>query len=294
MNATLPQWAADIIGNPPRSGEGFHNWLFRCSRALWKCGRSEYDIRAILENAASTCERFVPRREIDDAIHNSQVSAFEPLSVRHHPWPALNRDQRAAVIQETQFTLVDLWEASAVRFNDNKPHTEEIVDALFPGNPLLCCGKTQADFDTKPRSKWRGELSKQQFIVPSPMVKWRGLTKAGKASAHSLDALGQRRFLVVEQDVGDLDEQVAILWHLARLAPLALVVHSGGKSVHGWFYCSGQDEEKILRPFMCYAVSLGACRSTWIKSQFVRLPDGTRGDGRRQAVYYFRPEVVEQ
>jgi hypothetical protein len=293
MNATLPQWCADIIANPPRAGTGFHLWLFRAARALWKCGRSEYDIRAILENAAALCGRFVPQREIDEAIHNSQVSAFQPLSAPHHPWPALNHEQREAVIAETQCGLVDLWEASPARVKDNKPHTEEIIDTLFPGNPLLCIGRTQADFDTKPRNKWRGELSKQQFIVPSPMVKWRGLTKEGKDSAHCLDATGPRRFLVVEQDTGSVDEQAAILWHLAWRAPLALVVHSAGKSVHGWFYCSGQDEEKVLRPFMRYAVSLGACHSTWTKSQFVRMPNGTRGDGRRQAVYYFRPEVVK-
>jgi hypothetical protein len=49
MNATLPQWCADIISSPPRSGEGFHNWLFRAARALWKCGRDENDIREILK-----------------------------------------------------------------------------------------------------------------------------------------------------------------------------------------------------------------------------------------------------
>src|SRR5215475_6212245 len=47
MNATLPQWCADIISNPPAAGTGFHLWLFRAGRALWKCGRDENEIRAI-------------------------------------------------------------------------------------------------------------------------------------------------------------------------------------------------------------------------------------------------------
>jgi hypothetical protein len=289
----LPQWAADIVANPPRSPGGFHNWTFRAARALWKCGRSEYDIRAILENAAATCGRHVPAREIDDAIRNSQVSAFQPFTGQYHTWPEFNEEQRRAVIAETQCSLVDLWEASPVKFTDNKAHSEETGDGLFPGNPLLCCGKTQASFDTKPRSKWRGELSGLQFIVPSPMIKWVGHTQNGRESAHTKDATGTRRFLVIEQDRGTIDEQAAILWHLACRAPLALAVHSGGKSIHGWFYCSGQDEEKVLRPFMRLAVSLGACHSTWTKSQFVRMPDGARADGRRQAVYYFRPEVIK-
>ena len=293
MNATsLPQWCADIIANPPRAGTGFHLWLFRAARALWKCGRSENDIREVLEIAASTCGRFVPGREIDDAIRNSQVSAFQPLSAPHHPWPALNREQYEAIIA-TGFVLTNLWDASPVPIEDSKPHTEEIIDRLFPGNPLLCVGRSQADFDTKPRSKWRGELSRQQFIVPSPMIAWVGRTQnEGKESAHTKENTGARRFLVIEQDIGTVDEQSGILWHLAARAPLALVVHSAGKSVHGWFYANGQDEEKVLRPFMRYAVTLGACHSTWTKSQFVRMPDGTRVDGKRQAVYFFRPEVV--
>jgi hypothetical protein len=28
----------------------------------------------------------------------------------------------------------------------------------------------------------------------------------------------------------------ALLWHLASWLPLVVVVHSGGKSLHGWFY----------------------------------------------------------
>src|SRR5205823_15123202 len=37
--------------------------------------------------------------------------------------------------------LVDLWEVSPIRLEDNAAHTEALIDALFPGNPLLCCGK---------------------------------------------------------------------------------------------------------------------------------------------------------
>jgi hypothetical protein len=294
VNATLPQWVRDIISAVPRAGEGFHSWLFRAARALWKCGRDENEIRAVLENAASTCGRFVPQREIDEAIRNSQVSAFESCPAQYRAWPVFDKDRRQAVIAETQFSLVDLWEESPIEFTENREHSKEIIRAMFPGNPLLCCGRTQTDFDTKPRSKWRGELSRQQFIVPSPMTKWVGQTKEGKESAHCLEATGPRRFLVIEQDIGTVDEQAAILLHLtARGAPLALVVHSGGKSIHGWFFCLGQPEEK-LRSFMRYAVHLGACTSTWCRSQFVRLPDGTRDNGKRQVVYFFNPEAIKK
>jgi hypothetical protein len=207
--------------------------------------------------------------------------------------------------------LVDLWEASPVRLDSNKPKTDQIIDALFPGNPLLCCGWSRDCFDTRARAHWY-KLQDLQFIVPSPMTARRGLTQQHKWSAHALSNTGPRRFLIVEfdfdasnsleearllerlstegRDVRDLC--AALLLHLAEKAPLALVVHSGRKSLHGWFTCAHVSEEKVWR-FFSDAVSLGADRANWTRSQFARMPDGRRENNRRQAVYFLNPKVVE-
>jgi hypothetical protein len=292
MTVQLPQWCADVVSNPPRSGEGFHNWLFRAARALWKCRRTENDIREILENAATTCGRRVSAGEIADAVRHSQTSAFQSATAQHQPWPVVNHEQREAIIA-SGFGLVDLWEISPFRFEDNESHTEKIIDVLFPGDPLLCAGRSNSEFATRLRSEWRGKLTALQLIVPSPMSGVTGITQEGKESEHALSNTGPRRFLVVEFDQGGVDEHAAILLHLAVSgAPLALVVHSGSKSLHGWFYCAGQLEER-LRRFMRYAVSLGADTATWSRTQFVRMPDGTRDGGKRQTVYFFNPEMVQ-
>ena len=120
-----------------------------------------------------------------------------------------------------------------------------------------------------------------------------GTTKEGKTSEHCLDNTGDRRFLVVEFDKGVTNEHAALLWHLAGYGPLAMVVHSGGKSLHGWFFCAGQIEANMRR-FMEYAVSLGADDATWTCSQFVRLPAGRRENGARQQVFYFDPAIIER
>jgi len=54
----------------------------------------------------------------------------------------VNAEQREAVIASGA-GLVDLWEISPVRFENNESHTEEIIDAIFPGDPLLCVGPKQ-------------------------------------------------------------------------------------------------------------------------------------------------------
>jgi hypothetical protein len=79
---------------------------------------------------------------------------------------------------------------------------------------------------------------------------------------------------------------------LAERAPLVIAIHSGSKSIHGWFRAAGQTEERLWR-FMGDAVSLGADCATWTRSQFVRIPDGTRDNAKHQTVYFFNPEVLK-
>ena len=291
----LPQFVRDLLASPPRAGEGVNLYLYRLARALHPY-RSESDVFNTLRAVTANCGRIVTEQEIRRAVERSRAAAWIPGESNHlpstPPWPSFNSEQRDAILEKGG-GLVDLWEASPIRIDENKPRTEEIIDALFPGNPLICCGASMADFATRPREDWRGELSSLQLIVPSPMISKTGLTQDGKESEHTLSNTGPRRFLVVEFDHGTVDDHAAILMRLAERAPMAMAVHSGGKSLHGWFFCAGEPEDR-LRRFMRYTVSLGADPATWTRSQFVRMPDGARDNGKRQAVYYFNPRVIKR
>jgi hypothetical protein len=287
-----------MLAAPPRAGEGVHAWLFRVARNL-HAHLPAGEIIALLEHRVANCGRAVTRTEIISAVQNSLPCAWQPRpdgSMATSPapaskWPALNVERRTAIIRDGG-GLVDLWGASNPRPDDSAAHTEEIIDRLFPRNPLLCCGKSNCDFDTRPRESWRGELAQLQFIVPSPMTAPKGLTKDGRESAHSLSNTGPRRFIICEFDTGTSDWHAAILLHLAGFAPLVCAVHSGGKSLHGWFLVDGQPEGKVEK-FYRYAVSLGADHATWTRSQFVRMPDGTRDNGKKQTVYFVNFKIVE-
>jgi hypothetical protein len=269
----------------------------------------------MLAQASAGCGREVPESEILSAIANSQACAWQPrgklesgrdrqpvsrpVSIETanpslSAWPQRNDEQIEAVVAASDVAgLADLWEASPLRPDWEESQTEELIDALFPGNPLLCCGKhINRGFGTGTREEWRGQLAVQQFIVPSPMTAEEGLKKDGGPSLRCLANTGPRRYLVIESDHGTIDTHAVVLWHLARLAPLVTVVHSGGKSLHGWFACQGSSEALQLR-FMRYAVMLGADPATWTRCQFVRMPDGLRrrprAFGVRQSVFYFNP-----
>lgn len=282
-----------MLTAPPHAGEGVHIWLYRLARQL-HAHLPALEIITLLEERTCNCGRHVSRKEIEDAVKNSISSAWQPNSKSSNvpntgrpapsKWPAANREQREAVIVGNG-GLADLWECGNPRFEDSENHTEQIVDWLFPGNPLLCCGKSSREFDTRTREAWRGHLAELQLIVPSPMSATKGVTKEGKPSAHTLSNTSPRRYLVCEFDTGTTDEHAALLLHLRMFAPLVCAVHSGGKSLHGWFLVEGLAEEKVEK-FFRYAVGLGADSATWTRSQFVRMPDGTRDNGHNQTTYF--------
>lgn len=304
MNNPAP-FVFGLLNNPPRSGEGLHRWLFRTARHLH--GHfSEAEICNLLRAKTANCGRRVSDDEIRQAVENSrQCASFRRAASPHwkpgagasyarthttpppRRWPCVDRQAQARAIQGTDQGLPDLWEASPIRLLDDEPQTEAIIDALFPGNPLLCCGWSETRFETQPREAWRGQLAQMQFIVPSPMRQRTGLNQDGKRSARCLDNTGARRFLICEFDAPELDadKQAALLLHLSEYAPLVAVVYSGGKSYHGWFYVHGHPEQQVER-FFKYACKLGCDPATWTLCQSVRLPDGLRDNGKRQTVFF--------
>jgi hypothetical protein len=283
----LPHRLEAKLRNCPKAGGGVHKWIFISALELAKYTdqNTAFDL---IRSYSESCERAVPDREIREAI--STASSTAPLSKRKQTtkspnWPSKNEEQIEAITEDGE-GLAELWESSPIRFDDDVPHTEEVIDMLFPDNPLLCTGSSPYEFGTKAREEWRGELGKRELIVPSPMSKRVGLTTTGTESEHTLDNTGPRKFLVIEFDKGTFEEHAAILIHLAKQAPLVMAVMSGNKSLHGWFYV-GRSPEKLQLRFMGYAVSLGADPHLWGKSQFARIPDGFRvGKGKLQSVIY--------
>jgi hypothetical protein len=69
-------------------------------------------------------------------------------------------------------------------------------------------------------------------IIPNPMTGAEGTTQEGKPSFRSDNTVGDYRFCVVEFDDIGRDDQIRF-WSAAKL-PIAALIDSGGKSIHGW------------------------------------------------------------
>jgi len=302
-----------ILQSCPIAGDGVNRWLFGAALKLHRLKIDPEMIEELLEEATDDCGRAMKPDEIERAVRNSDPKRLKDRPWRRK-WPERNYEQIEAIGLDG-IRLSGLEQQSPVRLAPGENHAETIIDSLFPGDPLLCACPSLKFVLTRPRKEWSGFLSRQQFIVPSAMIKRKGRTQDGKLSARSLENVGPRQFLVVEFDFTETDENgrlaqaapmlrrlaawgvsvfdlcAAIHAELADVRPLALVVHSGGKSLHGWYPC-GEHEEDLMHRFMRFAVSLGADPATWTKIQLVRMPEGLRDNGKRQRVLYFNPAVL--
>jgi hypothetical protein len=306
----LPKELREQLKSCPAEGNGVHPWLFRTAMRLHEWFTEDEIVETL--KAHLSCRR--PEREILEAVTNSGRVVRGEMAQHRNQWPSVDYEMVNKIVVDSSIRLEDLRAVSPEDLGTGGPVTEDILDVLFPGNPLLCVGRKANVFRTGAREYWRGRASNFQFIVPSPMTKKRGLKKDGKESQRCLDNTGPRKFVVIEFDITNEGEWARYLteWQrrgitvddvnaallvalgttgLPRL-PLVLAVHSGGKSVHGWYPCQGLSEKKI-KPFMYRAVRLGADKATWTKCQFVRMPDGMRDDGKRQRVQYFAPGVIQ-
>lgn len=302
VNSTLPPRLHQQLLNPPSSGAGVHIWLFRMALKLLRYWTPEI-VEARLAIAVLGCGREVPSREIHEAVSNAagnittrgnaRPSNHRVPGLKSSPWPEVNESLSASTIANYPSVLPEC--NSFMGMFSHLLTAEYCVEALFPGNPLLCVGYSPDRFVTKAREDLRGKLAKMELIVPSPMSALLGRKKSdGKLSAHTLDNCGRRQFLVVEFDKGTPDEQGSLIRFLIEWLPLAMIVSSGNKSLHAWFRCLNYPEP-VLKAFFDMAVTLGADRATWSKSQFVRMPGGWRSSKQKvQEVLYITPTNHEQ
>lgn len=289
-----------MIGPVPRAGEGVHRWLFVSALKLHRRYRPD-QIVAFLRSAVAECGRFVPDSEILSAVKNSAPGMTgKILSVEAHGgskvWPDVDHSAVRRIVSAADQPVDRLAKASD--WSGVSGARPEIVATLagiiFPGDPLICAGATVESMHCRTLSEWGADLSSTQLIVPSPMTARTGVNKEGRISTRCLANTGPRRFLVVEFDSLSIEEQAAVHIHLAARYPLAVVVHSGGKSLHGWYFVAGRAEDELWG-FMRYAVSLGADPHTWTRCQPVRTPGGLRRDGgqeRVQGPIFFNPNYA--
>ena len=266
---------------------GLHRDIFRAALFLKERGVEDGECYHIMRKAADhVSERQVPDREINSAIRSANLHMEGKLVLNH--WP-----------QPVQPFIAEVLSRGTITRDHVRDWTRQLpqdpvywLRKLYKDGELVCAASDSTHWHTADRDLVANILSNHflEYINPSPMSKPFGLTQENRQSAHCLDNVGPRTYLVIEFDRGTIEEHANILWFIGGYLPLFMMVYSGGKSMHGWYYVKDLPESTIKNTFTT-AVELGADPKMWSKCQFTRLPCGRNNKTHKKQVVTFFDET---
>lgn len=196
-------------------------------------------------------------------------------------------------------TEADLWEASPVCI-DWEPGPADALAVLRylyqPADVLFIGGK----YDETPATvaDWCQRIEARgaawPHMIPNPLTGACGTTKTGKPSLRADACVAGFRFAVIEFDNMLRVHQIAF-WRAViagKLLDVAVLVDSGGKSIHAWVRVDSPNavawERDIERDlFARWLVPLGVDSACKNEARLSRLPGHLRRDtGRIQRLLY--------
>lgn len=267
--------------------DGINIWVLASAGRCKFYGLTEHEAESRILAFQGQTRRPIKRNEVTRAISKAYNSRFEPAE-KYKPepkpkWePSMTRPTRYRG-KTNGAQEVDVWESSPTRIDDGV-NQMMILKWLFPDpQALVCVGKSAFEFYTARLAQFK-DLSNTQFVVPCYMTAKRGMTQDGKPSMHCLENCGDRRFCVCDFDEPASADHPAIIMQLKRVFDLVMVLSSGGKSLHAWFNVPPDEEEDFWKAAIPMGADPALMRN---RSSFVRMPFGTRENGKVQRVLYF-------
>lgn len=264
----ISQKTVALLQNPPEPGNT-HAWLPRVAGGL----RHLLDAGGCFRFLRHCCNTYVRHRTVPDSEIRAAVEFVYGRSrgagPKPYAWPEPDPDLTARTILATH-PLFDVG-------RDPGLAPAQVLRRLFQPGELVCVGAESSSALIRPLEDCLADAHLQQFIVVNPMRGSRALNKEGQSSCRCQSNVLLRRHLVAEFD--DLSvtkpDQARLISKLATFLPLVLVVDSGGKSLHAWFRVEGVSVRDQAR-FFATACLLGADKSRWDSSGWLRMPGGLR------------------
>jgi hypothetical protein len=279
----------ELLRTMPPPGQT-HRWLARVACAL----RHVLNADACFDFLRRCCDagvthRAVPDAEIEDAVDFAYAGDGTPRAVtpsRSLEWPPVS----LALIERVLCDTPPLFDPGT----DTGYTARDILPCLFYPEELVCVGPDASSAIIRPLPATLADAEFMQFIVPNPMRGRSALNYRGRLSPRCQNNTGPRRYLVLEFDGPTLTKpiQAVLLSRMAQLAPLILVVDSGGKSLHGWFRVDQFGLRDQARLFATGCL-LGCDPTRWDLCGWLRMPGGLRRvegvPSVRQRVVYLAP-----
>ena len=287
MTALLPitRNCERIIRNPPREGEGRHNWMFRVAASMHH--GANWKLEKVREYLETICDikgwHDRKGKTIDDIITKLDAGMIPTDFTRLPPWPERNDAAR-----QDRFNHAPMFDPNG----DTGLTAAHVLTQIYRHTDLVCFGWSIYRFSTMPLNMLLPSAHNAEYIVANVMsaeIAPNGSKRNKQISTHP----DHRRFAIVEFDTKETrEQQTGVLSSLhSPDTPLVMAVWSGGKSIHAWYNVSSLTPYQKLR-FFRFAVYLGADQSLFDMSKLVRMPGGKRSTGQRQSILFWEPEYL--
>ena len=287
----------DALWNfPPSGGGGCHGALLSVANRGRIARLSREQIAQDLAGHVHGTRR-VPPSEIAAAVAKAFNSAPPPVITG--PTVDGKRLLKFIVKRGADFTEADLWEVSPVRI-DWPPSRDavEVLRRLYgPEERLFIGSRHDAGPECiRPVSEWIALFGSgaavPEHIIPNPLSGKQNRTKDGKRSYRADSCVERFRFAVVEFDTMSREHQIHF-WAGVKL-PIAALVDSAGRSVHGWIRIdaanAGEWTRRVEDKLFALLTPVGADGACKNEARLSRMPGHFRAEtGRCQRLLYLNP-----
>lgn len=302
----LPKGKEYTLLDLPPEGEGHNAGLIRVANKCYKMGVSYDDTLAHLQEIYHRDRidyNAAPQRAAQRAWHNEGETNKEEDEIE----AASGLDEQEGLLLRFRRTTAAQVEEESP--HEGNPHPCDIIRTLFEPDEIVNIQQTQREHGTLckvsdlPKGK---DIVPYKFLNPSTFKKVEGVeVKQPDGSVKTMTRCNvnvkKRKFMVLEYDYqGDdpngpamVERFNTLIMTFSGFAPLAMVVDTGNKSLHAWFFV-GDADEKTVAGFFRVARLHGADRQLAVKSQIARMPNvSSAGKGRdAQKLIYLDADVM--
>ncbi|MCK5680566.1 hypothetical protein KAI46_07130 [bacterium] len=306
--SALEKYEYAVTNLPASGGDGCNLALLGAANHGVYAGIDPQQIHDDLRNHVHG-SRHVSDQEISRAIKKAQHDKgdnvvhynFEEKKIR----PVFNSEAARNKIMALGAGVeeADIWEASPVRIDwGHKEDPINLLSHLYQDDDLIFMGERYSSGKlgktimtaTEWQQYFRSGGKTLPHIIPNPLTGEKGLTRDGKPTLRGDSCIKSFRYAVVEFDNISREEQFAFWWGVNL--PVAALIDSGNKSIHGWVKIDGIDdtetwteqvEQELFKNLLVPLGVDGACKN---EARLSRLPGHQRNNGRRQRLLYLAPE----
>jgi hypothetical protein len=280
----------EAIVNAPARGGGLHQHMLRIARLGIMADLSP---QAIISECADRVVGLKPNEAAQAVGKASNTSCISNEPVRSHSiYMPSTKGALDKFIEGQPQDFMEILEMSPVRLAGQEDDARLLIHTLYDPDDYLFIGDVYTSEVQSAKAWVSKDLTPCPHIIPNPMTGEAGLTTEGKESRRCEATVKDMRYAVCEMDEVPLEKQVGFWMKCIEIKlPIAAIIHSGSKSLHGWVYVDcKQDAEKWKRDvkgwlFGEFGKMYGLDKACSNKARLSRLAGHERDKGTQHLLY---------